>query len=115
MVRAGEMADSWDKMCIRDRRIAYLDVQLPGFVHLAADLGDTALPVAFLDVYKRQVVDVLLAARTLGRKGDVHIVPVPAVGQPVAHRVGGLPVSYTHLRKHQFDFSLQQFRMGNKR
>ena len=36
------------------------------------------------------VVDVLLAARTLGRKGDVHVVPVPAVGQPVARRVGGL-------------------------
>ena len=36
------------------------------------------------------VVDVLLAARTLGRKGDVHVVPVSAVGQPVAHRVGRL-------------------------
>ena len=36
------------------------------------------------------VVDVLLAARTLGRKGDVHVVPVPAVGQSVAHRVSRL-------------------------
>ena len=36
------------------------------------------------------VVDVLLAARTLGRKRDVHVVPVSAVGQPVAHRVGRL-------------------------
>ena len=36
------------------------------------------------------VVDVLLAARTLGRKGDVHVIPVPAVGQSVAHRVSRL-------------------------
>ena len=36
------------------------------------------------------VVDVLLTARALGRKGDVHVVPVSAVGQPVAHRVGRL-------------------------
>ena len=35
------------------QRIAYLDVHLPGFVHLAADLGDTALTVAFFREYFR--------------------------------------------------------------
>ena len=47
------------------------------------------------------VVDVLLAARALGRKGNVHVVPVPAVSQSVAHRVSSFQRHghHGHLRR----------------
>ena len=42
------------------------------------------------------VVDVLLPARALGSKGDVHVIFISPVGQPVARRVGGLQLHGHH-------------------
>ena len=42
------------------------------------------------------VVDVLLTARALGSKGDVHVIFISPVGQPVARRVGGLQLHGHH-------------------
>ena len=42
------------------------------------------------------VVDVLLPARALGSKGDVHVIFISPVGQPVARRVGCLQLHGHH-------------------